>query len=152
MCNIRTCKPTSFNPHPRVEGDCKAVKLLGIWLKVSIHTLAWRVTCSRFRFPLSALCFNPHPRVEGDLRVQYTLSDVAGFNPHPRVEGDLQSGPKYNPQSVSIHTLAWRVTSSASNQDLKSGFNPHPRVEGDKVLFIGLVSAFMFQSTPSRGG
>ena len=65
--------------------------------KISIHTLAWRVTscitggCGMTRH------FNPHPRVEGDW-ISY--------------HGVFAYG------SISIHTLAWRVTCCGGSIDV----------------------------------
>ena len=76
--------------------------------------------------------------------------------------------------SVSIHTLAWRVTyDSVSVHFCTKCFNPHPRVEGDvnvnknylqnrvsihtlawrvTLYVVNTEKRKGFQSTPSRGG
>ena len=98
-----------FNPHPRVEGDGDE---LGTYVtyRISIHTLAWRVTAMRW-FLFTMKCnFNPHPRVEGDLSAAQPRAADVYFNPHPRVEGD--NVRRYSGQRI-------------------NHFNPHPRVEGD---------------------
>ena len=127
------------------------------WLQhrdvVPIHTLAWRVTWvqrsiiadklfqstpSRGGWQGNAnglLCldrFNPHPRVEGDYLAGVFRHRKRCFNPHPRVEGDPVISRLSVTPSVSIHTLAWRVTSLLQRCcHNPCSFNPHPRVEGD---------------------
>ena len=54
-----------FNPHPRVEGDDLKESIYQ-GRKISIHTLAWRVTYSNRQPIQRPQDFNPHPRVEGD--------------------------------------------------------------------------------------
>ena len=101
--------------------------------EISIHTLAWRVTGPRPDIVHIARDFNPHPRVEGDIFGVIAAAGPMHFNPHPRVEGDaIESVLRLAISSISIHTLAWRVT-GRNDRSLThyNHFNPHPRVEGD---------------------
>ena len=54
-----------FNPRPREEGDCAAVR------RHAYH-----------------LHFNPRPREEGDTSILDADADTVNFNPRPREEGD----------------------------------------------------------------
>ena len=100
--------------------------------QVSIHTLAWRVTCGRrkdspnqtvsihtlaWRVTLGAFPLYVFTTVSiHTLAWRVTSSDriyqvyQGGFNPHPRVEGDSPNADHSHHPQVSIHTLAWRVT------------------------------------------
>ena len=61
---------------------------------ISIHTLAWRVTCRRRGGERLYSHFNPHPRVEGDHLRPGQIPGRNNFNPHPRVEGDEENDSK----------------------------------------------------------
>ena len=48
------------------------------------------------------------------------------------MEGDMITLADHNPQSVSIHALAWRATHATNPVTATlNGFNPRPRMEGD---------------------
>ena len=63
FCNLRRC----FNPHPRMGGDRNGRRWNKCQHRVSIHTPVWGVTWKPWKKPLTKWSFNPHPRMGGDL-------------------------------------------------------------------------------------
>ncbi len=109
-------------------------------IKISIHTLTWRVTYFGEKGNVRYFNFNPHPHVEGDELPEAKYPFPGDFNPHPHVEGDSAliatsniSG-YFNPHP--------HVEGDENKRDkfvLHRDFNPHPHVEGDCYIWYLLL-------------